>query len=156
MSFPTLWSHGQDARPTMQARCPHGCHPPAECPWETACTQHPRNVTLSCQHSAGQAKWNSDTCSFVLLAAISDRPIILCGLMILFNDRFYFLSYTVAYNNNITNYEQRTMVEKGITITMYRQTDERSISYFERLRSFALGHGIIGSLIRAGRFETAW
>jgi hypothetical protein len=46
----------------------------------------------------------------------TDRPIILCGLRILFNSSFYFLSYKAACNNTIKNYEKGIMVEKVLII----------------------------------------
>jgi hypothetical protein len=72
----------------MQACYPLRCKPPVEFPGEIAWMHRAspeRNNVLSSFPRAGiyeKAKSNGDTCFFVLLALLSDRPTMFCGLRI--------------------------------------------------------------------------
>jgi hypothetical protein len=89
----------------MQACYPLRYKPPVEFPGETAWMHRAspeRNNVLSSFPGAGiyeKAKSNGDTCFFVMLAALSDRPTNhVLRLEDLYNSIFYFMIHTAAYN----------------------------------------------------------
>lgn len=149
-------------RPTLQVRYPLRCNPPVECPWETAwmhVASPERDNVLSAFRRAGRIKQRH------LLLGSTCRNFRPTDQSFYVASEFYVTTVSIfraTQLRTLTTLRIQDYDGKSCYDLFYNhdpvddvEAGERSILHFKSLRSFALGHGINGSLIRVRLFETA-